>query len=248
MRTSKFFAALATATIIASSALAQTIVRVSAYDINGTGVGHESPGTYDPALSVLDPSTDRIYTFFVSVHPDPNWLIGGPNNSRRWMTLGFGFTYDPNYIDIIYKDPNTGNDVRVSSLPDQAIFSPFIASHAPASGVAAGQKFDAPGGKVRVQYALAATSNVNGNASQNGYLRNFYENVFDGELIRVWVNGPAIASLGGIYNTEPGDPRGNIIIQVNPRDDTRDVQVFGSFIVPEPASMIALGSGLVGLL
>jgi len=253
---------IAATALTASAVMAQTIVRISAYNpFVPTIVGHPHLGPIDlsgagpfPALQsgVLPADQVGIYTLFLSVHPDPTWLTGGPNTSPRWSTLGFSFTYDSNYIDLVFRDPNTGVNVFVSELPVGAIFSPYIAANPPASGVAAGRVEAKVGTNVTVAFALAATANVNGLTSPpaaRGYLRDWYQNTYDGELLRVRVNGPAIATLPNqTYSTSPGDPRGNIIIQVNPRDDSRDVIVDGRFIVPEPASVIALGSGLVGLL
>jgi len=255
---------IAATALTASAVMAQTIVRISAYNpFVPTIVGHPELGPVDlsgagpfPALQsgVLPADQVGIYTLFLSVHPDQDWLIGGPNNSPRWSTLGYSFTYDSNYIDLVFRDPRNGTDVFVSQLTVGATFSRYISSNftVGAVGVAAGQVLANDGTNVTVSFALSATSNANGLTrppAARGYLRDWYLNLFDEELLRVKVNGPAIATLPNqTYSTSPGDPRGNIIIQLDPRDDSRNVIVDGRFIVPEPASMIALGSGLVGLL
>ena len=252
---------IAATALTASAVMAQTVVRISAYNpFVSTIVGHPELGPVDlsgadtyPALqSGVLPNQVGTYTLFLSVHPDQGWLTGGPNTSDSWSTLGFSFTYDSNYIDLVFRDPNNGSDVLVSTLQVGDRFSPYIAANSPAEGIAAGQVNARVGSLVTVTFALAATSNLNGVTSSsgfNGYLRDWFRNSSNRQRLRVRVYGDAIAGLPNqTYSVSPGVQEGNIIIQLNPRDDSRNVIVDGRFIVPEPASMIALGSGLVGLL
>lgn len=263
----RIFALAAVAALSATAVFAQdwdAYVRISAYNpFVPTIVGHSHLGSIDlsgagpyPALQqgVLPGDQIGIYNLFLSVHVRPEFLTGGPNEEPQWSTLGFSFSFDSNYIDLVFRDRRTGADVFVSQLPIGATFSPYIATRLPSGGVASGQVLSRSGTITVVAFAIANTLNQNG-LDQNtppgalGYARDWFQNARGGDLLRVRVNGPAIAALSDqTYRVGEGNPQGNIIIQVDPRDESRRVIVDGRFVVPEPASMIALGSGLVGLL
>jgi len=245
MRTNKLLTAALTAAVVSSAAFAQ-------FGVYG------ADGTLNSGFTGVSGTEVVNFRIRMDVPADaPASPINGGGS--------FGIIINTRYVDIEFNHTLTGAAARLSTLMASAsvgtqvnlgIYAfPGLSDGSNLVGAAAMGAIKQADGTIRFKAAFLATSpSVFNRGPADPFLRTgAAEPDGDPTLPKLIIKWDAILSDFGIENPYTFQNDGSFVFIFNEAGtsyQTRPVDVSGlTFtVVPEPASMIALGSGLVGLL
>jgi hypothetical protein len=242
MRLSRLALAIAAA-VLTAGAYAQTVIR---YGPSTISVGNNEAFPSNPYVD-----------FTLTITPNEDFWTARP--ARRYASFAVRLVYDPTKIELqIRRDVAEESWLNVSTLPDGTT---GLALQRENVSIARQRTLDLAGVPAFLKKSLGGKVvlelGVGGNTNDSRLLSGFFiGSSLDEDFVpmRWWLHGMA---PGETYNIEAvpdnfaqEDPHGAIIkVIAGANQESPFNPPQGSFfLVPEPASMIALGSGLVGLL